>query len=413
MGGFPWLGTRTRGTTGKKTRTERRLSFRAVFLCVFLPPILYLLTLQATENVLGRKWRNELRTNLISDTDGLLHGRVQLGDEIEENIDRYLAGKFMLHLGVRARISVKTGKGHWLYPRVGTAEAYDPEGFREMEPAKGPMETLRVGERNLELLGEGLDLELEVHIPGNTVLSNGILGLYVFLFSLLLYRLYRKGTVEAEVRAKGDQEALTIVRRRLTAVQDRLRLSADKETRYQEEIERLRAELVATSRKARAAEEDALTEIEEMERNLEENLEKRRQTEAELKRLQEEMLRLTQPRKPPPRKKDKQLDAASKRFRTLYRNLEFTARAVGGFLDLPNELQLRAEQLIHTLNEDSAKLTVRRKVFSKKGSIPVLESEFGYKGRLYWRRETGGKVQVVCVGTKNTQQEDLAYLESL
>jgi hypothetical protein len=102
-----------------------------------------------------------------------------------------------------------------------------------------------------------------------------------------------------------------------------------------------------------------------------------------------------------------------KRFRTLYKNLEFHDRAVEGFLGLPADLQLRAEELIYNLNEDSSRLTAKRKVFSRPGTLTVLEAEFGYKGRLYWRQRKGGKAEILAIGTKNTQGKDLTYLESL
>ena len=64
------------------------------------------------------------------------------------------------------------------------------------------------------------------------------------------------------------------------------------------------------------------------------------------------------------------------------------------------------------MNEDSSKLTVKRKLFSKKGADPSFECEFGYKGRIYWRPGPGTKTQVLVIGTKNSQTKDLAYLES-
>ena len=102
-----------------------------------------------------------------------------------------------------------------------------------------------------------------------------------------------------------------------------------------------------------------------------------------------------------------------KRFKTLYKNIEIHSRAVEGFLNLESDLQLRAEELIHNMNEDSNRLTVRRKVFFKKGALSAFESEFAYRGRIYWKQGADGKAQILVIGTKNTQTKDLAYLESL
>jgi hypothetical protein len=56
---------------------------------------------------------------------------------------------------------------------------------------------------------------------------------------------------------------------------------------------------------------------------------------------------------------------------------------------------------------------VKRKVFSRKSNLTALETVFAYKGRMYWRKDAEGKVEVLAIGTKNTQNKDLAFLESL
>jgi hypothetical protein len=43
----------------------------------------------------------------------------------------------------------------------------------------------------------------------------------------------------------------------------------------------------------------------------------------------------------------------------------------------------------------------------------MVESEFGYRGRIYWRRGANGKAEILLIGTKNTQDRDLAHLETL
>ncbi|MBW2102621.1 MAG: hypothetical protein JRH05_08075 [Deltaproteobacteria bacterium] len=43
----------------------------------------------------------------------------------------------------------------------------------------------------------------------------------------------------------------------------------------------------------------------------------------------------------------------------------------------------------------------------------VLEVDFSYSGRLYYQKDTRGRITVLAIGTKNTQEQDLAYLESI
>jgi hypothetical protein len=84
-----------------------------------------------------------------------------------------------------------------------------------------------------------------------------------------------------------------------------------------------------------------------------------------------------------------------------------------GFLCLTDEFQMRAEEVIHKLNEDDSQVQVRRKVFGKGGKTNVLEADFSYSGRIYLRRDSEPKTQIVAIGTKNTQKKDLAFLESV
>ncbi len=174
---------------------------------------------------------------------------------------------------------------------------------------------------------------------------------------------------------------------------------------------KLRAELAIAGNNVRATEDEALEEMEAMEEKLQENVALRKKMENEVTHLRQELEHLESSRKATSRKQDKQIKSTMKRFRTLYKNLEFHPRAAEGFLSLQSDLQLRAEELIHVMNEDSSRLTVKRKVFSKKGALPVFGCEFAYRGRIYWKHSPDGKAQILAIGTKNTPAKDLAYLE--
>ena len=107
-------------------------------------------------------------------------------------------------------------------------------------------------------------------------------------------------------------------------------------------------------------------------------------------RLKEE-LDLLRDKVQKPKKKKGKMSSTAKRFRVLYKNLEFTDRAIEGFTDLPDTFQLKAEELISRLNENHSLITVKRKVFGKGGKMNILEVDFAYSGRLYHegaRRET-------------------------
>ena len=67
----------------------------------------------------------------------------------------------------------------------------------------------------------------------------------------------------------------------------------------------------------------------------------------------------------------------------------------------------------YQLNEDPALVRVKRKVFGGKGQKTVLEVIFGYKGRLYFRNTKEKGIEVLAIGTKNTQARELEFLARL
>ncbi len=85
-----------------------------------------------------------------------------------------------------------------------------------------------------------------------------------------------------------------------------------------------------------------------------------------------------------------------------------------GLFDLNDDMQIKAEEVIHQLNEDSSAVTVKRKVFAgKKNKTASFEVLFAYNGRLYFRNIEGGRIEVLIVGTKNSQVKDMDYLHSI
>ena len=149
-----------------------------------------------------------------------------------------------------------------------------------------------------------------------------------------------------------------------------------------------------------------------METGLKAQRELKEELEYEALQLQEDLERIKE-RTQKSKKKKKQVENIHKRFRVLYKQLVFTERALDGFKSLTGDFQLKAEEIIHKLNEDDSQVSVKRKVFSKGGKTNILEVDFAYSGRIYFQRELNGKIKLVAIGTKNTQDQDLAYIENL
>ena len=391
----------------------RHLSFRVLFLCVFLPPVLYIFTIQGLETYFQSTWRSGLRNSLVSNMDGLMSGQVRLSELVQKNISDYFRSKWAARLGAKPQVVVRTREGRLVYPVLDFEEQWSRGSGLSLDrfPTRDGKEA--IARRNMKILREGLVVTLSVQIPRNTWLANIVLVFYILIFSSILFYSYQSRARQAEQASKRQQAELEAAQERLRQAQFRLEEVAGKEERRQQEIDRLKSELEKADTRIQATEEEALQELERLEQKLQESVSLREAKEREIRELSQEIEQLESVRKSASRKKDKEHAQILKRFQTLYKNLVFDERAAEGFLELPPDMQLKAEEVIHNMNEDSSRVQVKRKVFSKKGSTTAFETVFAYKGRLYWRKDSEGRTEILAIGTKNTQNRDLAYLESL
>jgi predicted nucleic acid-binding Zn-ribbon protein len=391
----------------------KHLSFRILFLCVFLPPVLYIFSIQGLETYFQSTWKSGLRDELVSNVEGLMAGEARLHEVVRGNVKEYFRGRWPLKLGADPRVVVRTKEGRLIYPVLGYEESALTNRDLSLRGFLSGDEKSRIAERNMEILREGLVLRLSVQVPRNTWLANIVLVVYILIFSSILFFSYRYRARQAEEVTRKQREELEDAQRRLQQAQSRLQEVSGKEDRYQQEIDRLRGELQKADSRIQATEQEAMEELEDLEKKLQESVEQREKKEEEIQTLLQEVEQLESKRKGSSRKKDKEFQQIRKRFQTLYKQLSLHDRAVEGFLELPQDMHLKAEEVLHTLNEDSGKVQVKRKVFFKKSSLTAFETVFAYKGRLYWRKNENGGIEVLAIGTKNTQNRDLNYLEGL
>jgi len=165
-------------------------------------------------------------------------------------------------------------------------------------------------------------------------------------------------------------------------------------------------------KQASTTEEELFDEIISLEAKLKDTLEHQQAKEQELMDLKNRLNKNR--RKLTGKSKRKNFDFAVKRFTTLYKNLEMNRRAVSTFFELSDDQQIKAEEIIHQLNDDPGSVAVKRKVFlGKKHKVDSFEILFSYNGRLYFRKRDGKKVEILTIGTKNTQDKDMEFLQKL
>jgi len=362
-----------------------------------------MLTLHALELYLQKRETAQLRQVMIQNYEPLLKGLYPIKEEINRNIGAYMKESFNYRLGIRTHILVKTRDDRILYP----SEFKDQGSEKSFsDPRTDSLHYVEVAEENYSLLNEGLVLTVDLRIKHNSWLSNSILIFYVFMFLLLFLRVIRREIRQSEEQEAEQKELIQRLSNELGEKESKLRDVESKERDYLKKIGEFRKEKQVLSKDV----DVLLEELEKLENGIETERNLKVQIEGELVELRAELDRLKE-RLEKPKKKKKLIEVTSKRFRVLYKNLTFTERAVEGFHSLSDEFQLKAEEVIHRLNEDDSLVPVKRKVFGKGGKMNILEVDFSYSGRIYFQKDSQPRRKILAIGTKNTQDQDFAYIE--
>jgi hypothetical protein len=403
------------------------ISFRVLFLGIFLPAVFYIFSVQILEAYLQEKETNELHNTMIRDYEALYEGRYGIDEEIRTNIERYLEGNILRTLGVATKIVVTTKHGTLLYPR------YSEEGEADFSSNKGSAETdassfnyIKTAEDNFQTLNEGLLLSVDVKLKHNSWLTNGILIVYLFTSVFVIYWYYKRRAKQWAATRDDELKRIDLMEGKLAEREQSLQEVSEKEKEYigrieelkherehlESDVKRLKGEVELQKKKSLEIDE-VLDEMESLEQQAKNNIALKEEKELEIMQLREEIEQLKRLEKQDTRKRKKAADAMEKRFSVLYKNVSFHRRAIEGFSSLPQDFQLKAEEIIHRLNEDESLVDIRRKVFSKKGKLPIFEVIFSYSGRIYLKRRSDSKIEIVAIGTKNTQEQDIAFIEGM
>ena len=272
---------------------------------------------------------------------------------------------------------------------------------------------MQVAAENLALLNEGTVVKVDTRFEHNRPLSNSVLAVYVLFSVFIFYLHYKKAARKAELEdRKSRNEILRLqgLESDNVAKLDRL---VNERAGLQNELERLQATLREQSSKADAYENELFNEMEALEKKLRENIARQNGQKSEVEALREKIQQQEKGREKLEKQKIKTADSLKRRFKTLYKSLLINDRAVNGFVDLSEEMKIRAEEVIHQLNQDPSVVTIKRKVFGGKGQKTVFEVVFAYRGRLYFRKLPNKQIEVLAVGTKNTQAKELEFLSKL
>ena len=383
------------------------LSFKTLFICILFPLVMFTISIEAIQKIyidghLASRYTAEIENIVLSDTHSLLTGTAKLKDSITRNIQKFLKNTPLISLGVKPGITVLTKQGTVLYPP-----------FYEIRDDVMAYDHAQVAVQNLRLMNEGLLVKVELVLGYNALLSILILSTYMSISLCFLYYRYRSGVQRSlsETREKNREI------KRLESLEkdhrDRLRVLEKERSQLSDRLTRLQKKLDAEKARATQNEDDLVDEIVAFEEKIKNNLLMQHEQEGEIDALKEKISLFEKNRQKSGGQKKRERNITEKRFKTLYKNIHAHERAVSGFADLTEGMKIKGEEIIRQLNDQPEQISIKRKVFGKKGRQAVFETAFAYKGRIYFRKTREGRIEILSIGTKNTQVKDLDFLNSL
>jgi hypothetical protein len=368
------------------------------------PPVLYIVTFQIVEQKIQRACERQIQEIYIGDTAPLFEGTITLKQAINQNINRYLSNNILFAWGLKANITVSTRSGSILYPPIYPS----PSESISVQPS-----SLQIAEENYALLSEDLVLSVDLKLSHTHFIPLSFLIFYILCAVSIFYFHVQSGLKKiAAEKAETDRELQRLGEQQQEVTQRMLALNLEKE-KLNQTLEDIRARLENEREKATRNEDEMINEIVALEEKLKKNRALQEEQQEKIEALTQETKDFESGVKKGRKQRAKASEIARKRFKTLYKNVSFHSKAVGGFADLTNELQLKAEEIILQLNEDPQKVPVKRKVFGKKNRETVFEVIFAYKGRIYYRNTKDSKLEILSVGTKQTQAKDLQFLDTI
>lgn len=381
----------------------RHFPIKILILCVLLPPLLYIFSIQLLEIGIQARYEKELGRVMVGDVNPLLEGNVSLQDILKKNINAFLASRVVVDWGVEINVSVASSTGRYLYPR----------GYEEADSDFSSTNRLALASENYRLLSDGLEHTLKVKINHNTLIANGILAIYVLLSIAVAFSFYRRGIRKSQADELATQQKIDDLADEHNKHLTLLESLEDQREGLASEIDQMKKELDDERQKAMATEDEMVEELMGLEDKIGQHVARQNNQLEEIEALKEKIDQYEKEKALRKRQVQKSGDAVRKRFNVLYKNLAIHDKATEGFVNLTDEMQIKAEEIIHQLNDDPKMVPVKRKVFGKKNRETVFEVIFAYKGRLYYRTITGNRVEVLVIGTKLTQNKDLAFLDKL
>ncbi|MGI9569924.1 MAG: hypothetical protein ACR2PH_09365, partial [Desulfobulbia bacterium] len=300
------------------------LSLRILILCILLPPVLYIFSVQSIEKHLKGRYTNEIEDFYLEDTRPLFEGSIRLKDAINNNINRYLQSKALIALGVKVAITVTSKQNRILYPAV-----VDPK-----EASLLPNNAMQIASDNYELMNEGLVVNVDLVLEHNTLLTNAILGFFIFASILVLSFYYWTGVKKArQEEMEKNSELFRLKEVEINHADNLKALMKDKKNLISE-IKKTKKQLKKDKVKTRKNEDEMIKEIVVLEDKINNKINMLNERQEEIDALKEKIKLFEKEVRKESKQKTKIYNSARKRFKALYKNISIDKKAIIGFLDL-------------------------------------------------------------------------------
>ncbi len=367
----------------------------AIFL-IFVMPILFALTLIGIEHHLNRVYQHNIESYIVTEYKTFINRDGSISDSpqdfIAKSAERSIS-KFEIKNGILKRfnpnivVNVSDDKAkeiYWYYNINGIDKSSVNTGSVDMVKQLLPQHSNT--SENRDIADIEIDVNTSVMIRDNIWIFGVILSMYMVFSFAIFFFFYRRALLKiTKDHYKRKQEIESLINDEQEYISKLESLKKERELLI-EKLKQVKSDYQEESRRASITEEELFGEIAQLESKLEENIALQNQKEEEIANLKSQLEKIE--RRKGGNKKRKSADLFQKRFANLYKNIEMNDRAIEGLLTLDDDdMQLKAEEVIHQLNDDPSAVTVKRKVFTgKKNRTASFEVLFAYNGRLYFSR---------------------------
>ena len=377
------------------------LPLKIIILCIILPPVLHWGVVQSLEHYLKAKYKVEIENIYTGDTRALYTGSIKVKDAVNNNIDHFLQTSKLIAWGVRPNVLVTTKKGAIIYPSFEEEDSLIPPSLKQIKI------------ENYQILSTGMNVQVDISLEQNSILVISIFSSFLLLSLFILFFFYRKGLIKERREKIHQRKEINRLVELEKENKERMAILNKDKAFLSNEFIRIKSLLEDSIVKTKRNEDDMIDEIVALEEKIENIHSLYDEQQEENNELKEIISKYEKGELKTPKQIEKASKHLTKRFKTLYKNIAFHEYAITGFADLTEEMQIKAEEVISRMNTDLSLVKIKRKVAILKNPEAVFEITFSNDGRLYFSRGKDKKSKILSVGTKNTQDRDISFINSL